>query len=336
MKPMIDVYKFLAFLLILHFSNAAIAKPFARRGLQLRVAVAQFDANDRFKSEYGGWNIGGGLAAQLVTALIRSGRVIVVERAILSKVLMEQEISQNRLSSPFTQIPAGQLLGVDYLIVGEVTEFEERQISAGAAAGVLAWVGPKVSSDISAAHVGMDIRIVDTRTGEVLHSHRASGKAWGKAFGVKFQSGLVDFGGEVFHKTPLGKATRRSIEGAVDFILQVVEQQIEEFAWTGRVIDIDGPYIYIDAGRSAHISVGDQLKISDVNKVLTDPETNGILGLVEKEIGKAQVVDVELKYAKAKKVGNFEPTKGNLVRLANQNKIIFPKRMRQLGYRIME
>ncbi|MBI2091884.1 MAG: hypothetical protein HYT75_02665 [Deltaproteobacteria bacterium] len=205
---------------------------------KMRVAVSKFGATDRFAQAYGGWDIGGGLAAQLVTELIKTGRVTVVERAILSKVLMEQELSEANLVAPITRAPSGQLLGVDYLIVGEVTEFEERQMGAGMAAGFL---GIKTSGDINAAHVGIDMRLVDTRTGEILYSHRAQGKAWEKAFGAKINYKIIDFGGDAFHKTPLGVATRKAIGNAVQFILNVIDKQVENFSWLGLVILVLNP-----------------------------------------------------------------------------------------------
>ncbi len=182
----------------------------------------------------------------------------------------------------------------------------------------------------------MDLRVIDTRTGEVLHSHRAEGKAWGKAAGFKMKSGLIDFGGEIFHKTPLGKATRRTIGSAVEFILRVAEKRTEDFSWLGRVIDTEGAQLYLDAGRIKNVQVGDELKIFDVEKVLQDPETNAILGLVEREVGIARVVSSEPKYAKAVAISDFLPKKGCLVRFVSEEKGRLPRRISQAGYRVME
>jgi hypothetical protein len=260
----------------------------------------------------------------------------VVERAVLSKVLLEQELSQNKLASPFTQVQAGQLLGVDYMIVGDVTEFEEQALSGGGAVGFFVGLGPKVSSDFSAAHVGIDMRIIDTRTGEILCSHRAEGKAWGNTFGIQLKNGLVDFGGELFHKTPLGKATRRAIESALNFVLEVAERQTKDFSWLARVIETSGYDVYIDAGRMANVAVGDRLRVSDVDKVLNDPETNEILGLVEREAGVLQVVQVEAKYARARVIQGTRPAVGALVRFESETKQSLPRRVSQAGYRIMD
>ncbi len=280
----------------------------------MRVAVAKFGTTDKFASVYGGWNIGGGLSAQLVTELIKTDRVIVVERAILSKVLIEQELGESRLLSPMTKTPAGHLLGVDYLIVGEVTEFEERNIGSGIAVGFL---GSKVSGQISAAHVGIDLRLVDTRTGEILYSHRAQGKAWDKAVGGAIDYKIIDFGGDTFHKTPLGKATRRAIGDATEFILGVIDKHTEDFSWLGLIIEVDNGVLYFNAGTSKNITPGDRFRISSVKKILTDPETNQILGLVERDLGYAEAISVDRRYTKARMLGNFSPQSGDIVRFAN-------------------
>lgn len=301
---------------------------------KIRVAVAKFGATDRFASVYGGWDIGGGLAAQLVTELIKTGRVVVVERAILSKVLIEQELGESQLLTPMTKTPAGHLLGVDYLIVGEVTEFEERQMGSGMAAGFL---GVRVSGEVNAAHVGVDLRLVDTRTGEILSSHRAQGKAWEKAFGGKADYKVIDFGGDAFHKTPLGMATRRAIDDGVEFILGVIDKQLQDFSWLGLVIEVDGGMVYFNAGAGKNIAVGDRFQISTIRKVLTDPETNQILGLVEDGAGLAEAIYVDQKYTKARLLGNFRPRQGDIVRFADRKKQeISELREEPTGYAIME
>lgn len=330
-----NVFKFLLVIFLAGVSSETFAASLPKQGPKARVAVAQFGTTDRFASVYGGWNIGGGLAAQLVTSLIESGRVVVVERAILSKVLIEQELGQSRLSSPFTQTPAGQLLGVDYLIVGEVTEFEERQMGGGAALAVMKGFGPKMSGDFTAAHVGIDLRVIDTRTGEILYSHRAQGKAWERAISTKIDYKFIDFGGDLFHKTPLGKATRRATDDALQFILEVIEKKTEEFSWLARVIETEGGFVYFDAGQRAGVMRGDRLRLSAVQKVLTDPETNEILGLVEQEVGLIEAVEVDMKYTRARLLGNFRPQIGDLVRMTEKRMEAVSPHTTLSGYNIL-
>ena len=61
-------------------------------GPKRTVAVGKFDSIGAFNNKYGNWDIGGGLAAMMTTALVESGRFIVVERAQLQQVLAEQEM----------------------------------------------------------------------------------------------------------------------------------------------------------------------------------------------------------------------------------------------------
>ena len=87
------------------------------------------------------------------------------------------------------------------------------------------------------------------------------------------------------------------------------------------------------------MQTGDQFKISSVRKVLTDPETNEILGLVESDLGLAEAVSVDLKYTRARMLGAFHPAVGDIVRFAhkedNESATAFPQG-REAGYKVME
>jgi curli biogenesis system outer membrane secretion channel CsgG len=332
-----SIGKYIIILLCLIPTLARAAGPAAdlsAQGPKARVAVASFGTTDRFASVYGGWNIGGGLAAQLVTELIKTGRVIVVERAILSKVLIEQELGESKLLTPLTKMPTGHLLGVDYLIVGEVTEFEERQMGAGMGAKLF---GVKFGGDIAAAHVGMDLRVVDTRTGEILFSHRSQGKAWDKAIGAKIDYKVLDFGGDAFHKTPLGKATRAAIDDAVGFVLNVIDKQVEQYTWLARIIEVDGGLIYFNAGAADAVHAGDRFRVSSIKKVLTDPDTNQIIGMIEDEIGTAEAIFVDRKYTKARILGKIRPKIGDIIRFADhRTEKVTRQEDSPLGYGLIE
>lgn len=286
---------------------------------KVRVAVARFGATDRFAQVYGGWDIGGGLAAQVVTELINGGKVIVVERAILSQILREQELGVSKLVTKETAAQVGQLLGVDYLIVGEVTEFEQKQVGGGARAGLLRWFLPKASTEFSAAHVAVDLRVIDTSTGEILHSHRAEGRAWEKAVAIDLNLPTLTFGGDAFHKTPLGKATRQTIDNALTFLLGVVDDRVRGFASLGKIIHLEEGLYYLNAGSSAQVRPGDRLSVFSIKKVLTDPETNQVVGVIEHPVAELQVVFAAQKFAKARLVTGGEPKKGDVVRFAGRD-----------------
>src|SRR5438045_200416 len=115
---------------------SAIAPAKVPSGPKKRISVAKFDANGAFVAVYGGWDIGGGLAAQLTSALVNSGQFIVVERPDLGAVLKEQELAQLNLTSKMSGPQAGRLLGTQLIVRGSVTEFEQDAEGGGLNVGV--------------------------------------------------------------------------------------------------------------------------------------------------------------------------------------------------------
>lgn len=62
--------------------------------------MAKFDAGGTYAAHFTGWDIGGGLTTQLTTALVGSGRFVVVERAVLSEIQRERQLDGQRLCAP--------------------------------------------------------------------------------------------------------------------------------------------------------------------------------------------------------------------------------------------
>jgi len=314
------IVAFVAVFLNILLGDSWAGAPDDGAGVKARVAVAKFGANDSFTQRYGGWDVGGGLSAQLVTELINSGQVIVVERGILSQIIREQELANSKLVTKETAAQVGRLLGVDYLIVGEVTEFEQKAVGAGGHVGLFDWFFPKISGEFTAAHVGIDLRVIDTTTGEILHSHRATGRAWDKAGAFELNSPLsFTFGADAFHKTPLGKATRKVMNDALGFILGSVQERLESYSsWLGKVIHVEDQIVYINAGSISQVNVGDRLSVFSIKKVLTDPETNQMVGMIETPIGELGVISTKERFSRARIVrGNVLPKKGDIVRFAD-------------------
>lgn len=282
-------------------------------GPKKRIAVAKFDAAGNFVAVYGSWDIGGGLAAQLTTALINSGHFIVVERAELAGVLREQEMGLQKVVSKETAAQVGRVLGAQLLVRGAVTEFEQKAGGGGLRLGFggLGPLGAALGGQSTHGLVGMDVRLIDTTTGQVLQSHRAEAKLEQKGVSVDLNVKEVSFGGDQFEKTVLGQATRKAIEDAVAFIIRAMEP----VPWTGHVVEVAGDQVFINAGTNTGLKVGDTFTVSTVERELTDPSTGAVLGVIEKSLGEIQVVTVQEKFSIAKMAGPFQPKRGDLVKL---------------------
>ncbi|MBP5296796.1 MAG: hypothetical protein J6Y94_05640 [Bacteriovoracaceae bacterium] len=68
-----------------------------------------------------------------------------------------------------------------------------------------------------------------------------------------------------------------------------VSKQME---WVGRIANIEGTRIYINAGRASGINVGDILKVVTEGRDIYDPETGALIGTAQGEIkGAIEIVD---------------------------------------------
>ena len=294
---------------------SAPAKLTPYTGVKKRIAVAKFDAVGAYASNFAGLDIGGGVAAQLTTALVGSGRFVVVERAALNEIKIEQQLGAQRLAPQGTATQVSTLIDAQMLIVGSVTEFEQEAKGGGLNIGLSGpFAGLGLGGKGIEGHVGMDIRLVDTTTGQVLTSKRVEARVPSSDVSLKittFQG--VEFGGNAFNKTPLGQATRGAIEEAVALIVG----EMETVPWSGRIADILGDQILVNAGRDMNLQPGTILVASRVVKEVTDPATGASLGVIEAPLGEIKIKQVQEKFSMACLMTGTIPKRGDILRLKN-------------------
>lgn len=285
-------------------------------GPKRTVAVGKFDAIGAFMSEYGDWDIGGGLAAMLITALIETDKFIVLERANIEQVLSEQELKASGVANPETGPALGKLIGAQFMIYGSVTEFGAENEGSGfsiggAGGGFTSLFSGALSRKSASGSVAMDIRIVDTTTGRVVETHRVQESIKSSGWDVSGGYQGVNLGTNQFNKTPLGEATRKAIKKAVHFIALYAQKT----SWTGRVVYVDGNELYINAGLKSGVRVGDKFMIEGVAKKFTDPETAQVLGVRKKELGTIQINEVEenMAYGAYIPLDQEPPKRGDIV-----------------------
>ncbi len=288
-------------------------------GPKRTIAVGEFDAIGSFTSQYGDWDIGGGLASMLTTALVESNRFIVSERANINQILSEQELKAQGVANAETGPALGKLTGVQFLIYGTVTEFGTDDKGGGFSlgggmghGGFSNMFGGAVSRQSASGAVAMDIRIVDTTTGVVIDTYRVKEKIKSSGWDVSGGYQGMSLGSNRFNKTPLGETSRKVITKIVSFIANNAEKTL----WTGRIVDIDGQeVIYINAGANSGIHVGEKFMIERVTKTFTDPQTGEILSTRKKIVGSLQIKAVEekLSYGAYASEGLEAPKRGDLV-----------------------
>jgi len=277
-------------------------------GVKKRLAVLKFENKVKTPIPNPSWNIGDGLTEMLSTELFKTGRFIMVERAALAEIVKEQELGQSGLVQRETAAKVGDLLGAQLLVAGAVTEFEATSSGGGGGVG---FRGLSLAIQMSNAHVGVDVRLVDSTTGQILKSYNASATAQstGLGFGATVQG--VRFGSDGFQKTPLGEATREAIQKAVRFVIG----QMELVPWTGRVVQVSGTEVYVNAGASVNLKPGMTLAAYAKGEELTDPATGLKLGSRDRRIGAVTLTQIEDKFSIGTFAGEGLLKRGDLLKL---------------------
>jgi curli biogenesis system outer membrane secretion channel CsgG len=277
-----------------------------------RIAVLKFDAGGA-AAQAGGVDLGSGLAAQLTTALVNSGRFIVVERPELAAVLREQELVVQKLVGGEATVQPGQMIGAQLLVRATVTTFEQKQSGSGVRLGAGVGVGVGSLGVVNNTGViGIDMRVIDAMSGQVVQSHHLESKIESRGFSGDIGVKNASFGGDAFERTPLGLATRQVIEDAVAFVVA----SSQSVPWSGRVVEVNGDEVIVNAGSHDGIKSGDRFAVSTIARRLTDPASGAVIGVIEQPLGEIAVVDAQPGFSIARMAAPFTTKRGDLVKFS--------------------
>ena len=198
-----------------------------------------------------------------------------------------------------------RILGVDAIIVGSITQFgnETKNTKVGGGGGGFGGFGlGGIGHKSSKAIVGLDARLVNIDTGEILavaegkgESHRSStsllggGGNWGG-----FGAGGVDFGSSNFQSTIIGEAVKIATEQmSTEVIAGNSKIEARQIMVHGLVAAVDSGQIVLNVGGKAGVKVGDQLNVERVTKEIKDPATGKVIRKLTSPIGVIRVTDVD-------------------------------------------
>ena len=167
------------------------------------------------------------LGDALSNELSATGDFKVVERQKLDAVLSEQELAELGLTRKGTGAKRGELTGAQYVVLGRVSAYEEGvSKKAGGTRGsfclfgVCAGGGERKSE--SEAYVSIDLRVVNTTTGEVAYSRTVEGRATDKASSSGGTIGIrgLNLGSDASEekKVPVGKALRAALIESTSYL----------------------------------------------------------------------------------------------------------------------
>lgn len=307
--------RWIATLLGLACAHALAAEP-TLPGPRRAVVVDKFESTGQFDAAYGNWDVGGGLAAMLATALQQSGQFVVLERASLPRVLFEQQLKSDGNTNQETGPRPGQVAAAQFVVVGAVTEFGLQDKGGSFNIGVGGGVkGNPLSSLFGGKHqegaVAIDMRVIDTSTTQVVQTVKVKEPISQTSYSASVNYRQMDMGGDQFDNTPLGGAARAAIQKAVAEIIVTASRE----PWHALLVDYDGKDAIINAGRNAGVKPGDHFNVERILQRLTDPATGEVLSVKRARLGTLEVKSVEEKvsFAAFTTADGNQPIRGDLV-----------------------
>lgn len=177
------------------------------------IAVAEFK-ND---TNAGWWSggVGRDLAGMLSNELSNTGSFRVVERQKLQAVLEEQNLMASGRAKASSAAQMGKVAGAQYLVMGTVSSYEEDTKTSNSG---LSFGGVSLGGNSQTAYVAIDIRVVDTSTGDIAFSRTIEGTS--KGGGMKLNFSRSGVGGDLANQEnkPAGKAIRSAIVIISDYL----------------------------------------------------------------------------------------------------------------------
>jgi curli biogenesis system outer membrane secretion channel CsgG len=251
----------------------------AAGGLRFSIAVSKFENHANYS---GPFQLSDTWGSMLTDSLQQSGHFIVLGEADMRDAAMkEQDFAKSGRVAGGDKAPAtGYMTPAQLLIKGEITNF---QTTSGQSGGI-GFGGISLHTGGDTAEINAVLYVVDSTTGQVVASHKMLGKvkSGGLSVGFSQRDWSGDMGG--FKKTNVGTAMEQAIDDGVNFIIG----QIPTLHWSGNVILVKTPMVYINRGTREGVSVGEVFKVGS-SEVLRDPATGETLDVAFTEKGRIKV-----------------------------------------------
>jgi len=244
----------------------------AYQGPKLRVGVVNFQNKTPSKV----LGIGEAAADILGTILQKTDRFIVIPQQDTESIMQQQRMGATGAVNPDTAAKMGEILGLNAIVTGAVTAYSETEEGKDFIIG---------KSKKQIARVTVDYRIVDTTTGVQLMADSGAG------IYDKSVTTVLGAGGKAGYDPDLRDGALRD---ALTKAMVNMMKGLGKRKWSGRVAQVEGRDLYINAGEKSGLQVGTTLDVYRAGKAIIDPVTKVKLGQTETKIGQALVTKNDL------------------------------------------
>ena len=236
------------------------------QGLKRVVAIARFSNETEYAKGafYDKENdpIGKQAVDILSAKLAARGKFVLLERVDADKI--QDEIKNYGASS--------QKVPVDYLIIGSVTEYGRKTT------GEVGFVSRSKKQTVQA---GVNIRLVDVHTGQIIYSEEGKGEAETES------STVLGMGGVQGYDSTLND---KAISAAIEKLVDNIEKTCMDRPWKSYILSYDSDGIIIAGGEKQGIRKGDVFPVYERGKQVKNPQTGMLIELPGKQVAKIKVL----------------------------------------------
>ncbi len=243
---------------------------------------------------------------KLIHQLHKSKRFIVIERRNINEILKELDFQASDYVSKAASEKIGDILGVEIIVTGTFDYSDS---------GIKYWT----EKDKEWALENQDLRIKLEQFGTTGEGREATAQLR-RQYRTKRLQDLRDSYDEAPPPRSLylriyevgtsrvvdsvhvdGRTEKELLKKAV----RKLSRSIEHIPWTGKIADVEGGTVYINAGRNLGLKEGDEFIVFSLGKEITDPDSGKVIGYQEERIGSIIVESIQDKISKAKIVKGY-------------------------------
>jgi curli biogenesis system outer membrane secretion channel CsgG len=197
----------------------------------------------------------------LSKALTQSGAYLVFERPDIGKLQDESALTATRLN----------LVGVDTLIIGSLTEFGRKTVGQSGFAS---------SSKKQVAFAKVDLRLVDVRTGLVYFATSGAGEASTET------ASTFGFGSQASYDGTLNDA---AIRQAIADVVQRMTSELAARPWETSILAVEQGKYFISGGKAQGVAPGMTFSVNAPGRKVKSQQTGFAITLPGAELGRLRV-----------------------------------------------
>ncbi len=211
------------------------------------------------------------LAGFLQTEINNTGRVTLVDRNQMDRIIEEQKLQLSGITDSVTA-EIGEILGADYILTAQIVSASSQKVD-------------KVAYDALEINIVLQINLINVSSGELYKSFKSDGKTSEKII-TDADGNLIT--GAVDYANLYAEATQNALAS-------IIPDFIDSFPAIGFVLRVDGNVFTTDLGNNVLAKSGQLVAFISQGSPITHPLTGEILNYEYEYYASGSISEIQAK-----------------------------------------